>query len=524
MTTPTTRGPNAEGPSAVGPVTVGAVMTEPAITAEPGETLEAAAHRMSEHRIGALVVVETGRPVGIVTERDLLRATAAAADPNAALVRDWMVADPECVDTDTSLDQAWRQLADRGYRHIPVVVGDDLKGIISMRDLMARTQLRPADELAVTAPPGLKGVVVAETALGDVRGTEGFYHYRQYAATDLAATRTFEDVWHLLLDGELPTLAERAEFAAEVAPLRSLPDAVVDALPDIARNTPAPVAALRTAISLLAGVEDLPASLDVDRAELRRQALRLSASVPTLIAAIHRLRVGLAPIAPHADLPYAANYLYMIEDAEPDPVRARAIERYLMLGVDHGFNASTFVARAVTSTGADLGAVVVAALGSLSGPLHGGSPSRALDTLDAIGHPDNTAAWVRQAVANGDRIMGFGHPVYRTADPRSVMLRQVAEQLGGDRVEFATQVEAEVERTLAELKPGRELHTNIEWYAAVVMERCGLPRDLFTPTFAASRVVGWCAHALEQHADNRIIRPSSHYTGPPPPQPVPEVA
>ncbi len=275
MTTPTPGGPNAGGPRPVGPVTVGAVMTEPAITAEPTETLEAAAHRMSEHRIGALVVVEAGRPVGIITERDLLRATAAAADPNAALVRDWMVADPECVDTDTSLDQAWRQLADRGYRHIPVVVGDDLKGIISMRDLMARTQLRPADELAVTAPPGLKGVVVAETALGDVRGTEGFYHYRQYAATDLAATRTFEDVWHLLLDGELPTLAERAEFVAEVAPLRTLPDAVLAALPDIARNTPAPVAALRTAISLLAGVEDLPASLDVDRAELRRQALRL---------------------------------------------------------------------------------------------------------------------------------------------------------------------------------------------------------------------------------------------------------
>src|SRR5262249_44173120 len=157
-----------------------------------------------------------------------------------------------------------------------------------------------------------------------------------------------------------------------------------------------------------------------------------------------------------------------------------------------------------------------------SGPLHGGAPSRALDTLDAIGSPERTAEWVRNAVGRGERIMGFGHPVYRTADPRSVMLRGIAEQLGGDIVGFAEQVEAEVERPLAELKPGRELHTNVEWYAAVVMDRSGLPRDLFTPTFAAARVIGWCAHALEQHADNRIIRPSSRYVGPPPPQPVPD--
>jgi citrate synthase len=213
----------------------------------------------------------------------------------------------------------------------------------------------------------------------------------------------------------------------------------------------------------------------------------------------------------------------MVEGTQPDADRARAIEQYLILGIDHGFNASTFVARAVTSTGADLGAVVVAALGSLSGPLHGGAPSRALDTLDEIGSPDRAEEWVRTAVARGDRIMGFGHPVYRTADPRSVMLRSIAEGLGGELVEFAKQVETAVEDTLAELKPGRELHTNVEWYAAVVMDRCGLPRDLFTPTFAASRVVGWCAHALEQHADNRIIRPSSRYIGPPPPQPVPEI-
>lgn len=501
--------------------TVADAMTEPAITAQPHETLATVAERMQHHGIGSVVVVEGARPVGILTERDLLRAAAVAADTGTAEVGEWMAPDPECIDTDTTVDDAWRHLTSRAYRHIPVVVGDELKGVISMRDLMARAQLRPAGELAATAPAGLKGVVVAETALGDVRGIEGFYHYRQYAAPELAEKRTFEDVWHLLIEGELPTEEDRRSFTTEVTPLRRLPDEVLAQLPGIAAASPAPIAALRTAISLLAAVEDLPASLDSDRARLRADALRLSAAVPSLIAAIQRLRHDLEPVDPHDDLGYVENYLYMIDGAVPDAQRARAIEQYMILGIDHGFNASTFVARAVTSTGADLGAVLVAALGSLSGPLHGGSPSRALDTLDAIGRPERTAEWVREAVTAGDRIMGFGHPVYRTADPRSVMLRTVAQDIGGELVDFAVQVEAEIERTLAELKPGRELHTNIEWYAAVVMDRCGFPRELFTPTFAASRVIGWCAHALEQHADNRIIRPSSRYVGPPPPQQVP---
>lgn len=501
--------------------TVGEAMSEPAITAGPEETLAAVAARMTREEIGSVVVTEGNRPVGIITERDVLRATATGVSPGDADVRSWMTADPECLSPDASVDEAWTQLAERGYRHVPVMAGGELKGIVSMRDLVALAQLRPAGEAAITAPPGLKGVVVAETALGDVRGLEGFYHYRQYAAPELAATRSFEDVWHLLIDGELPTAAERTAFASEVAPLRHLPAPVADALPGIARSTPSPSAALRTAVSLLAGVEDLPASLDVGRERLRADALRLSAAVPTLIAALHRHRRGLPPIDPDDQLGFAANYLAMVDGEAPEPARARAIEQYLIVGIDHGFNASTFTARAVTSTGADLGAAVVAALGSLSGPLHGGAPSRALDTLDAIGSPERAAGWVREAVAAGDRIMGFGHPVYRTADPRSVMLRSIAEGLGGDLVAFAKTVEATVEATLAELKPGRELHTNVEWYAAVVMEQCGLPRDLFTPTFAASRVIGWCAHALEQAADNRIIRPSSRYVGPPPPQPVP---
>jgi citrate synthase len=371
------------------------------------------------------------------------------------------------------------------------------------------------------APKGLKGVIVADTELGDVRGLEGFYHYRQYSAPELAATRTFEDVWYLLFEGHLPSIAERDAFTREVAALRELPPSLVELLPAVARSTNVPLAGLRTALSQLAALEDMPPTYDADDATIRANAMRIAAAVPVLIAALHRYSIGKTPIAPRPDLATAANYLYMIDGVEPDGDRARAIEQYLILGIDHGFNASTFTARVVTSTGADVGSAVVAALGSLSGPLHGGAPSRALDTLDAIGTPENTDAWVRQAIANGDRIMGFGHPVYRTADPRSVMLHEIAESLGGPLVDFAGQVEGTVEKVLAELKPGRELHTNVEYYAGVVMELCGLPRSLFTPTFAASRVVGWCAQIIEQSHDTAIIRPSARYVGPPPPQPVP---
>ena len=175
----------------------------------------------------------------------------------------------------------------------------------------------------------------------------------------------------------------------------------------------------------------------------------------------------------------------------------------------------------ITSTGADAAAAVVGAIGALSGPLHGGAPSRALDTLDAIGTPDRAEAFIRDSVGRGERIMGFGHAVYRTDDPRSVMLRQVAQTLGGDLVDLAVQVEKTVVAVLAELKPGHPLYANVEFYAGVVMDRCGLPRHLFTPTFAISRVIGWCANIAEQAEERRLIRPAAHYVGPPPPEPVP---
>ncbi|MFI6013724.1 citrate synthase/methylcitrate synthase [Streptomyces sp. NPDC051243] len=378
----------------------------------------------------------------------------------------------------------------------------------------------------VDVPRGLAGVVVTDTEVGDVRGLEGFYHYRQYSAVELAQTRPFEDVWHLLVQGDLPDPSRAAAFAAETAALRRLPDEVWAALPAIAAASgrSGPLAGLRTALSLLGAANGFRPVYDIDADERRRDTLVAAAAVPVLLTALHRLGSGLDPVEPREDLPYAANYLYMLTGSEPDPERARAIEQYLISTIDHGFNASTFTGRVIASTGADVAACLVGAVGALSGPLHGGAPSRALDTLDAIGAPDSIDAWIRERVLAGDRIMGFGHPVYRTEDPRSRMLREIARTFGGPRVEFAVEVERRVEAILAELKPGRELHTNVEFYAGVVMELCGLPREMFTPTFAAARVVGWSANILEQAQDSKIIRPVARYVGPGAPVGVPPMA
>lgn len=380
----------------------------------------------------------------------------------------------------------------------------------------------------IVAPPGLKGVIVADTAVGDVRGVEGFYHYRQYSAVELAEQRPLEDVWQLMIDGHLPTtLAERDRFADEVRSLSTALDSVLGVLPAIAAVNE-PLDGLRTALSLAAAQRGMRPNIDISIEQRRDDALYLCAITPTLLCALYRLRNGLTPVAARTDLGYAANYLWMMNGVESSPDHVRAVEQYLITTIDHGFNASTFTARVVASTGADFGACVTAAIGSLSGPFHGGAPSRALALLDAIGAPDRIDAIVRPMVANGEKIMGFGHPVYKTDDPRSVLLRSVARRIATDAdsrrlVTFAEEVEASVFRLLQELKPGRELHTNVEFYAGVVMELCGIPRSMFTPTFASSRVIGWCANMLEQAADNKIIRPSARYIGEAPPQPVPSI-
>jgi len=518
--------PNLHRPLPPSPKTVADLMTSPPVSAGPEESLATAAKSMRDHGVGSVLVLDQTRLVGILTERDLVRAGAAGSDPSRATVADWMTADPDSVAPDVEVVDAWRSLAAHGYRHIPVVEDDHARGVVSIRDLVRVAQLRPVDGVFTDVPRGLEGVVAAETAVGSVRGLEGFYHYRQYSAIDLAKHRSFEDVWRLLFDGELGGPEEAERFEREVAPLRALPAGVADLIPQLVRAADGapPLDQLRTAVSLLGTAEGFRATRDLGRSEIRRDALRVCAAVPSLVASLWRAGRGEEVVEPREGLGFVANYLYMLFGEEPSAAHARAIERYLVSTIDHGLNASTFTARVVTSTGADVAAAVVAGIAALSGPLHGGAPSRALDTLDAIGTPDRADAFIREAVERGDRIMGFGHRVYKTLDPRSEMMRETAEEIGGPLVDFAEQVERTVVAVLDEIKPGRQLYTNVEFYAGVVMELCGIPRQLFTPTFAVSRAVGWCAHLLEQAADNRIIRPSSRYVGPPAPQPLPEAA
>jgi citrate synthase len=513
--------------------TIADVMTAPAVTALASEAVAVAARRMEERRVGSVIVVDRdqgGRPTGILTERDLLRLAAAGADPAAEKVAEWMTAGPELVDPATEVATVLARLQHHGYRHLPVVANGELVGVVTMRDLMRVSQIAPRPGAPIDVPKGLKGVVVTETAIGDVRGLEGFYHYRQYSAVELAAKRTLEDAWKLVFDGSLPGGTESARFARDVAARRAIPPGVAALLPDLAAVATSsgspfePLTALRSALSAWGAARGLRPTLDIDAAALREDALDVCAVVPALLAALLRLDRGLPPIEPRIDLSHAANWLWMLTGAEPEPRHARAIEQYLISTIDHGFNASTFTARVVAGTGADLGACVVAAVGALSGPLHGGAPSRALDALDEIGSADRVDAWLRPRLEAGDKIMGFGHAVYRTADPRGTLLRGVASDLGGELVDLAAAVQARIEAVLAEVKPGRELRANVEYWAGVVMELCGLPREAFTPTFTVSRAIGWCAHVMEQAADNKIIRPSARYVGPPPPEPVPDPA
>jgi citrate synthase len=377
-------------------------------------------------------------------------------------------------------------------------------------------------EAPYQAPAGLAGVSVAQTTVSDVLGRKGFYHYRGYNAVDLARRGRVEDAWHLLLRGELPAAGQRAAFAAETAEWRRLPDGVAGQLPAIARmSPPGSLAALRSGISVAAQAIGCRPWTDQTDAETTEQATRLSSIMPVLAAQLFRLARGEEPVEPRADLGYSGNYLYMITGEVPDDRARYAVERYLMLTIDHGFNNSTFTSRVIASSGADLGAVVSGALGALSGPFHGGAPARVFDMLDAIGAPENTEPWLRQAIGRGEKLMGFGHRIYKTLDPRSVLLHEVALELNSERVAFSEVVEKTAVELLAELKPGSELYANVEFYAGVVLEAASLPREMFSATFACSRVIGWMANVLEQIKDNRIFRPVARYDGPEAPREIP---
>ena len=363
-------------------------------------------------------------------------------------------------------------------------------------------------------PRGLAGVIVSETTVSDVRGAEGFYQYRDRSAIELAASATFEDAWQLLVTGETATGASRAAFTARVAAAASRSDdidAVVDA---VASATPEVLAGLAAAWPLLGARRGIRPLYDLDEDRRLDDAIAFGASTPVLVGALWRRGRGKAALPALDGRGVVANYLYQVTGTEPDEATERALTAYLIAVMDHGFNASTFTARVIASTGADAAACLAGALGALTGPLHGGAPSRALDGLDAVGSLDRIEPWIRGELAAGRRLMGFGHAVYRTADPRAELMKRVALRTGGPRVELAVRFQETAERLLAEAKPGRDLHANVEFWAARVMEQCGLPRSMFTPTFAVARTIGWTAHILEQARDPKIIRPSARYVGP----------
>jgi citrate synthase len=353
---------------------------------------------------------------------------------------------------------------------------------------------------------GLEGVIAATTTLSKVEGTAGRLIYRGYNIHDLARTTTFEEIAYLLWFGKLPTKIELVDLKVRLLEERTLPKVVLQVLSDLPPMT-APMDALRTAVSTwgAATIEGKP-TLD--------QAIALTARFPLFLAAFHRLRNGLEPLESHPELAYAANYLYLLSGQVPKEEHVQALDAYLVLLADHGMNASTFTARVVASTESDIASAVVAAIGALKGPLHGGAPSKVQDMLKAIGTQEQAEGWLRDALARGERLMGFGHRVYKTEDPRAEELRELARLADPQEFALARRVEELALALLEEQKPGRRLYTNVEYYSAVVLASVGLPGDLFTPTFAASRVAGWTAHILEQVANNRLIRPEAEYTGP----------
>jgi citrate synthase len=369
----------------------------------------------------------------------------------------------------------------------------------------------------IEVPRGLTNVAVVETAISDVHGLEGYYQYREHRATELARSASLEQVWFLFLHGRLPSPDETAAFAAEIAERRSQVDveALVGQLAGSGGAVLDPVHALKAAWPLVAASRGMRPVYDLTAQERRDDALLLTAVVPDLLAAVRRRQGGAGPVPPAGNRGIVADYLARMTGRVPSRDEEQALSAYLIAVIDHGLNASTFTARVIASTGADVASALAGALGSLSGPLHGGAPSRVLDSLDAVGSADRIEPWIRAELAAGRRLMGFGHAVYRTTDPRSTLLRETAEALGGPRVELALRFEQVAERLLEAAKPGRGLHANVEFYASVVMERVGLPREMFTATFAMARTIGWSAHILEQAADPKIFRPSARYVGAP---------
>ena len=363
---------------------------------------------------------------------------------------------------------------------------------------------------------GLEGVVVAESKLSYIDGDAGRLVYRGYAIEDLAREASFEEVLYLLWHGQLPTDAELSAFTEEMAAERTVDDAVVDLLEDLAAADERPMAALRTAVSALSADDPELDADDLDAA--LRKGRRITAKIPTILAAYDRIRNGEDPVEPREDLGHAANFLYMLDGETPSDVAAETFDQALTLHADHGLNASTFTSMVVASTMADVYNSVTAGIGALSGPLHGGANQDVIEMLLAIDEAgDDPVDWVETKMQEEDwRVPGWGHRVYNVKDPRAVILGERSRELGeqsGDSTwyDYASAIE---EHLTDKGLPEKGIAPNVDFYSGTVYYQLGIPVDMYTPIFALSRVGGWIAHVLEYQAENRLIRPRGKYTGP----------
>ncbi|PSR29959.1 MAG: citrate synthase [Sulfobacillus thermosulfidooxidans] len=356
---------------------------------------------------------------------------------------------------------------------------------------------------------GLEDVVAGTSEICFIDGKEGRLVYRGYDVRDLAEQTTFEEVVYLLWEGNLPTREQLNQFTTTLRSMRPLAKPVYDLLVSVPPSTN-PMDALRTAVSL-AGIYD-PDAGDNSYEANRRKAMRLVAQIPTMVASFERRRQGRVPIAPDSHLSLAENFLYMLHGKRPEEFPAHVFNTALVLHADHELNASTFAARVTAATLSDLYSAVTSAIGALKGPLHGGANEEVMVMLQEIGEVDHVDTWIDNALAQHKKIMGFGHRVYKTEDPRATILRQFSRQLGEQTgtIKNYQMLEA-IRQTIQSKKP---LYPNVDFYSGSVYAALGIPTELYTPVFAVSRIAGWTAHILEQYRHNRIIRPRAEYTGP----------
>jgi citrate synthase len=362
--------------------------------------------------------------------------------------------------------------------------------------------------------PGLEGVIACESAIANLEGQEGSggLEYRGYRIEELATVVSYEETAFLLLHGDLPTRAQLREFDARLRESRGLPEPLVSLFGQIPR-TVHPMDVLRTSVSVLAHFDPEVNTPPSDHAANVRKAERMIAQMATAVAARERITSGHEPISPREDLDHAANFLYMVNGKVPSETMRQAFDLSLVLYTEHELNASTFAGRVTVSTLSDIHSGIVAAIGALKGPLHGGANEEAWKVLEQVGTPENAERWIQDALARKERIMGFGHRVYKTGDPRAAILKpfctRLAAEAGDDRWE---RIAEPIERAVTVQK---NLPPNVDWPSARLYHYMNLDTDLYTPIFAMARVAGWSAHIIEQLDHNRLMRPRARYNGPP---------